>query len=176
MANNHTQGTVTPYLPLTALHLGALRLLDAFGDGGIPEGTDFDDEGNTVLRDADVLWETLEEFFPGADKDDAIQASLVFLGRELTIGLDFEPTLDTSERYYLFAEDRLGDGDLAWLEWVLSTLPEDQVPYIVVEYAETCSKMRQGEFGGGAWLITREENYFMTTGSWLSSKIQEETP
>jgi len=38
---------------------------------------------------------------------------------------------------------------------------------IEIEWAETCSSLRPGEFGGGACFITAEEHRFMSTGSWL---------
>ena len=172
MANNYTQGTVAPSLPLTDLHKGILDFMrDCCGD--LPAGMDADDSGSVKVTNESEFWEFAEEHFPDtvtvAEVTEA--AEVVFEGHDYSPGLDYEPDGD---RYYLFAEDSLGDADLEWLEWVLSTLPEDEVPYITVEYAHTCSKMRPGEFGGGAWFITREGTEFVNTGSWLSNREAEE--
>jgi hypothetical protein len=51
-------------------------------------------------------------------------------------------------------------------------------PYIVIEGAATCSKMRSGEFGGFAYFITRDEVRYMSTWQWLhemESAIAEAT-
>ena len=40
------------------------------------------------------------------------------------------------------------------------------------EWANTCSKPRPGEFGGGACLITTTETKFINTGLWLAEQME----
>ena len=49
----------------------------------------------------------------------------------------------------------------------LNLLDPLSFPHIVIEGAATCSKMRQGEFGGFAYFISRDEVKFMSTWQWL---------
>jgi len=70
------------------------------------------------------------------------------------------------DEYYLFAEESLGEADLAFLEWLAKTDPE--MPAIEVEFAHSCSKLRPGSFGGGAWFITPDHTDSMHTSMWLS--------
>jgi hypothetical protein len=41
-----------------------------------------------------------------------------------------------------------------------------------LEYADTCSKPRVGEFGGGAVLVTAVGADWMNTGDWLSRQLE----
>jgi len=47
----------------------------------------------------------------------------------------------------------------------------DQVPYVTVEMAFTCSKMRPDGFGGGAELITAQGVRWINTSRWLADEI-----
>ena len=42
-----------------------------------------------------------------------------------------------------------------------------------MEWAETCSKPRIGEFGGGAFVVSKEGSHYMNTGTWACKKIRE---
>jgi hypothetical protein len=53
------------------------------------------------------------------------------------------------------------------LQEKLRQLDPDDYPHISIEGAATCSKMRQGEFGGYAHLITRDAIRSMSTWEWL---------
>jgi len=53
------------------------------------------------------------------------------------------------------------------LQGKLQHLDAALYPYIVIEGAVTCSKMRPGEFGGFVYFITREEVRYASTGSWI---------
>jgi hypothetical protein len=44
--------------------------------------------------------------------------------------------------------------------------------YLRLEYAETCSKPRAGEFGGGVCCVTKNNVYWMNTGSWLPKELR----
>lgn len=46
---------------------------------------------------------------------------------------------------------------------------------VVIEWAETCSKPRPGEFGGGAAVVTASETRWMTTGEWARGVVAELT-
>jgi hypothetical protein len=45
--------------------------------------------------------------------------------------------------------------------------------YFRLEFATTCSRPRPGEFGGGVCCITKDEEYWMNTGSWLPPELKE---
>lgn len=47
----------------------------------------------------------------------------------------------------------------------------DQVPYVTVTMAFTCSKMRPDGFGGGAELITADGVRWINTSRWLADAI-----
>lgn len=74
---------------------------------------------------------------------------------------------------YLYCEEYCGDEAIDVLEAVLKRLPEDKVPYIYLEAAQTCSKMRSDGFGGFAWFISREFIHWVSTGQWLVQQIHE---
>lgn len=61
---------------------------------------------------------------------------------------------------------------LALLQAKLRQLDPADHPRIVIEGAATCSKMRPNEFGGFAYLITRDDVRSMSTWQWL----HEQTP
>ena len=44
---------------------------------------------------------------------------------------------------------------------------------VVIEYAQTCSKPRQGEFGGGAVVVTADAQHWMSTTAWAERKAAE---
>lgn len=45
--------------------------------------------------------------------------------------------------------------------------------YAVIEWANTCSKLRAGEFGGGAVVITKNEARSMSTWGWADLTTQQ---
>jgi hypothetical protein len=63
--------------------------------------------------------------------------------------------------------DGFGVDCLALMQEKLRQLDPDAYPYISIEGAATCSKMRQGEIGGYAHLITRDAIRSMSTWEWL---------
>jgi hypothetical protein len=57
---------------------------------------------------------------------------------------------------------------------IRSTLIKFALPGAVsLEWACTCSKMRPGEFGGGAVVITAAETFWLSTGLWVTHKVAE---
>ena len=71
---------------------------------------------------------------------------------------------------YLYAEEHLDSGVRLFLEWLIRRLPATY-PWITVEWADTCSKMRNDGFGGGAWFITREGTEYVHTSKWLTDQM-----
>jgi hypothetical protein len=72
---------------------------------------------------------------------------------------------------YLYCEEYCGDEGMDVLFEVLKRLPEKEYPYIYLEAACTCTKMRSDGFGGFAWFITRDGMDWMGTGSWVARQI-----
>ncbi len=100
-----------------------------------------------------------------------------------------------------FWHEILGDDDFACFEWELEEEPlhiwfhadeagsPNQVAELVkrffkemrpegkdgfaISWSETCSKMRAGEFGGGACLITKDEIHYLNTWQWLEELTQQ---
>lgn len=56
---------------------------------------------------------------------------------------------------------------------IIARHPE-RVPYVTIEMAFTCSRMRPDEFGGGAELITASNVSWINTSRWLSQQIELE--
>jgi hypothetical protein len=70
------------------------------------------------------------------------------------------------ETAYLYAEDNCDlDRVVAFVQAFLKThRPDSSIGF---EWAETCSKPRPGEFGGGAILVTATTDEWMSTGEAL---------
>jgi hypothetical protein len=68
-----------------------------------------------------------------------------------------------------FGEDDTGFGVdcLALMQRRLCQLDPAEYPHISIQGASTCSKMRPDEFGGFAFLITRDAIRSMSTWQWL---------
>lgn len=78
---------------------------------------------------------------------------------------------------YFFAEESFWEegedhrerpiNSIELLQSKLRLLAPEEYPRITIEGADTCSKMRPGEFGGFAYHITREEVQYRSTWQWL---------
>jgi hypothetical protein len=44
--------------------------------------------------------------------------------------------------------------------------------YFTLTYAETCSKPREGEFGGGAVIVSQNEIKYLNAHSWVEEQIK----
>ena len=96
---------------------------------------------------------------------------------QIGCGLSFERIGD---HLYFFADTSFREeGDdaedcsidcLAIFQEKLRQLDPDAYPHIAIEGAATCSKMRPGEFGGFAILITRDDVRSMSTWQWLQEQ------
>ena len=78
-------------------------------------------------------------------------------------GLEFDH-LDDGYDYFYFPET-LPPAALTWFRWWLGHHPE--VPYVTVEAAFTCSKMRPDHFGGAGFFITKDYVRSFGTQEWL---------
>lgn len=147
MANNYQQATVTPCLPLTDRH----KLIRMAMSHSEP------DEIRTLgleQEDLDFVLGALDEGF----------------GDTPLSGVDWADGSTSGETYFYVPEGGNVDRLAIFLQRVLRDLPADKFPFVEIEWAETCSKMRQGEFGGGAMFITRDDIQQMTTGWWLQER------
>lgn len=88
-------------------------------------------------------------------------------------GLGFSAEVDEGTReLWVYAEEY---GNLGTLEaLVLEFIQKFRPDYIfTLSFAETCSKMRVSEFGGGAMIISREGTKGTNTLEWLSHREAE---
>jgi hypothetical protein len=158
MANNYETATVYPYLPLTDVQRLVLRnrvLEDLLEDEGYHALSDDDKETALNLRE---LW---DDYYSGTDPD----------GESFDISIEY--VSGPTYRYYLYTEYGSGGGGLELiLQDILRGLSPEEYPYITVEAAMWCSKVRPGEFGGWAAFITRQEIECSGTGSWLDSRTR----
>jgi hypothetical protein len=70
---------------------------------------------------------------------------------------------------YLFCQEGTPDGVVDLVQWLL-THDTRNTRFATFEIAHTCDKVRQGEFGGSAWFITRDSAECMGTSIWLREK------
>lgn len=157
MANNYETATVYPHLPLTDVQQLVLRnrvLEDLIDDEGYRALSDDDKETALNLRD---LW---DDYYSGSDPDGE------------SFGISVEYVSGRTYRYYLYTEDGAGGGLARILQDILRGLSPEEYPYITIEAAMWCSKVRPGEFGGWAAFITRQAIEYSGTGSWLDSRVQ----
>lgn len=96
------------------------------------------------------------------------------------LGVNYEGRTET----YFYAEDGIGYGELedgtevgeddlvAEFQTIIKN-SLGKLPWVSFETAYTCDKMRSGEFGGSAMLITADDVEYVGTNSWLSDKINK---
>jgi hypothetical protein len=89
------------------------------------------------------------------------------------------------ELLYFFADTSFSEEDeydrdgedvtincLTLLQGKLRQLNADEYPQISIQGAASCSKMRPDEFGGFAYLITRDDIRYISTWQWLHEQEQ----
>ena len=92
-------------------------------------------------------------------------------------GVNFDYDLKRKERtLHVYAEE---DGNLDTLSALVQEFIKKFRPDFIfcVSWADTCSKMRVGVFGGGAMVVSREGEKHITTSSFIRNtvaKIKEE--
>lgn len=149
MANNYAQATVSPSLPTSAFTPLEHEMLRYCGYSGSPDGDNtyfYCEEGDTEI-DAEGWQELVFEEVMSDDPSYTKYSSAVVEGAIDAVTL-FQGILNKPEC--------------------------SDIPYITIEGANTCDKMRQGEFGGFAVLITRDDVKYMSTSQWLSEACHEE--
>ena len=121
---------------------------------------------------ADELWD-LEENISEFDKERMDLFREVFPEFPDTCSLDFDFKINGNNELWIYAEDGMGNPALAadFIQHYLKVF--DPKAHVSFEFAETCSKPRIDEFGGGAVIITAENQYWMSTGSWIQDKLEE---
>lgn len=88
-------------------------------------------------------------------------------------GLGFSAEVDEGTRELWVYAEEFGNLDML-VALILEFIQKFRPEYIfTLSYAETCSKMRVGEFGGGALIISREGSKFINTCEWLSHREAE---
>lgn len=132
------------------------------------EVTDLTDEEIAWLRQA-LTWDLSEEQekakAQGADPDTVTPPGWWEEYAEC-VGLSYE--LDQVRReVLLYAVENGNAGCAAELLFAFVTEFRPAAIY-TIEWAETCSRMRPGEFGGGACVISREGIRWQRTGVWAS--------
>ena len=86
---------------------------------------------------------------------------------------EFEYNLSEKEGIvYLYSE---GEGNfsnlLLLVQEFLSKFRKNE--FFCIEWADTCSKPRAGEFGGGAAFITANDTKYMSTSDWMRQQITD---
>lgn len=145
MANNYQQATTAPPLPLTERHD---LILKAAGLGS-------EEEIRALGLDDEALAFCLEL----TEDDDAA-----------LVGVDWWKDGDGTT--FIIGESGNLERLAQLLQMILLDLPADEHPFVTIEWAETCSKMRVGEFGGGACFITRDDVRWFSTGEWLRRQVK----
>jgi dethiobiotin synthetase len=88
------------------------------------------------------------------------------------------------DKLYFYAEEYFSEigqdehgnpvNSVELLQAKLKQLDPAEYPHIVIEGAYTCSKMRQGEFGGFAYFITRQDIKSIFTAQWIHEQTAGE--
>lgn len=116
-------------------------------------------------------------FFASESVTDLIDRSDGVL--ETLLGADASPLAAALREALRTADDPdcldVGDVGYAAVFQAIVARHLTEVPYVTVEVAYTCSRMRPDGFGGSAELITAAGSQSMGTGAWLESRIEEAT-
>ncbi len=101
--------------------------------------------------------------------------------RTLTVACGLSSESEGDDLYF-FAEvsfgeegvDEEGEGVdvLALLQAKLRQLDMTAYPHITIQGASTCDKMREDEFGGFAYVITRDDIRSLSTWQWLANQTR----
>ena len=83
-----------------------------------------------------------------------------------------ELTEEGNKKYYFYCQDGCGENEnIVEIFQAIIKRSKGKLKYVVIEGAYTCSKIRPGEFGGFACLITKDKDEWFDTGSWLQRQI-----
>lgn len=101
----------------------------------------------------------------------AIAAAKEWLEREEdNLTFDTEFGVNGEHNLVVYAEE-CGEPEqvVEFLKHLLPHLPEDTV--FTLTWAETCSKPRPGEFGGGAVIVRKSGETWMNTHEWVRQQL-----
>jgi len=112
-----------------------------------------------------------------SDEDAAIalneETGIKSIAEDISSWPEFEFNIDEKSKVvYLYSE---GDGNISnlvkFVQGFLSSFRPNG--FFHLEWADTCSKPRAGEFGGGAVFITANKTKYMLTSEWIRNQISE---
>lgn len=149
MADNYTDTAVLLEMPIEAARY-AVALADAIYDD---DADNIEDE--RLRADVEILLE-----------DDIQSTSATWEASEHAV--------TKAGQLYIASDESI---DMEATAAVLqATMARFDLPgALAIEWAETCSKKRPGEFGGGAVVITKDAEHWMSTSQWISEKVLELT-
>jgi len=134
---------------------------------GLPKAIlDMDESGDERVDLVD-RWERIQEEF---DIEDPI-AGFGFswdIDDPVSAGWDRDPILFISSK-----DEGVGDVEhvAKFFQKLLRKFPESERKVLTLQWSESCSKLRCGDFGGGAFAVTANDERWMTTGGWLKEQI-----
>jgi hypothetical protein len=90
----------------------------------------------------------------------------------ISVELDYSNTDEAGNpSCYVFGTNGLDDWTLGVLQnWLKG---QDDEEYITIEGAVTCNKVRPGQFGGFALIITKDSIHTFSTGQWISQTLHQ---
>jgi hypothetical protein len=157
MTNIHTQSTLTPLLPESALSSTDKLVLRTFGF----EVTQSVKPNHLYLYAKDSLMDV--ELFDRA-------TAPTYVSSQLDPWYPTKPTDSPGPNRSL----SIVDVTVGWegvLQHILNKPECVDIPYIAIEGAMTCDIMRQGEFGGWACVIKRDSIHYHSTKKWIAELV-----
>lgn len=120
--------------------------------------------------------------YTGEEYDNLYEAQI--MKKVLSEKFGIEISEDSADCFPNFSEDFYDSGVCVYAEeygdidnavaifqtFLKKFRPDD---YFKIEWAETCSKPRSGEFGGGAVFVTADNVEWITTGTWVSERAKK---
>jgi hypothetical protein len=127
------------------------------------------------LTDEEMAWIEETCTFEHVEQDEDEQpAKLPDWYNPDALGVDFTNHLNIQEKtFWMYSEGEGGNLDTLGAfvhEFILKFRPD---AVFTLTWAETCSKPRVGEFGGGALVISREGVKAMNTHHWAKTQRDE---
>lgn len=119
---------------------------------------------------------SVEDFFASNTGEELVDVEVDFIfDWDLNWSYDDEGPIEIDGKVwnqrYLYCETTLSCLDAAFLRWAIKHMPA-KIEWIIVEFANTCSKLRPDGFGGGGWFITRSGITSMDSASWVKAQIR----
>ena len=90
-------------------------------------------------------------------------------GEDVVLADDEDPQARSQE----LADLLRPEGCIGWERYLQHLCRKLELPYITVEVAFTCSKMREDGFGGAGYVITPDLIVSQSSGEWLDAKLEQ---